>query len=320
MHKIRKMLMYIIGIFIGIALIVIGTNYAIAISTDVGSIADSAANNSGDFWKVKAGARFLNETNVYEKRQWMCLTEKKNTGIGMNGIRARTVIDINGNGTYTTQIYGGNSVTNRNNTYEAKKLAYLCYAATIDGDIGLVGGDSINNGPRNALYAYYNGTDLYSLIGPFSNKRTNDYLAAARQTGATVLRYADTYANSETKGSSATISDKKDAGAEVKVAVSNGKSYSYIGPFSMKTAGSISSVSITDGSTSANVSGYSNSVGGTVQKVSNIPRNGNNFYVVTDKVLTNLNIKVKIKTSGSAGGGTITDPRNGSTSKRIYQG
>lgn len=312
-EKKSKKSLIIFSIIIAIILIIIGTGYTIAITTDIGSLADSAAANSGDFWNVTAGHAFASETNVYSKRQWMCFTEKKNSGIGNNGIRVRSITDINGNGTYTTQIYGQGTISG-NNTYNAKKLAYLCYAATVAGGTGLVGGGSVNNGARNALYYFFNSTDLSSLIGPFSNKRESSYLTQSGKVGATVLSYADRYARTETTGSSATITSHSDTDAEVKVTESNGTSYSYIGPFSMTTAGTISGVTITDGSNNPTVAGFSNSVGGTVQNVSGIPTNGNKFYIVTTAVLTNLEVKVRITTSGSSGGGEIVNPNTGAVS------
>ena len=300
-------------LIIAIILIGIGTGHVIAVNGfSVGELADSAKNNTDFFWnQFSVGDAVNTDVGVESKPNWICLSEKKNSGVG-SGNNVKCIIDINRyqNGTYSTSIYGQNGVSNRANDTNTKKLAYLCYAATYYSDTGYVSENS--NGPRNALYYFFNSTNLEYLIGNFSKKRTDSYLDVAQQRGEKILNYANTYASSETTGSSATITSKSDSGAEVVVSTdSNGTSYSYIGPFSMKTSGDISSVSIKDGNNTPTVAGYANSVGGTVKAISGLPKNGNNFYIATTAVLTNSNVTVTINTSGTAGGGKITDPKTG---------
>ena len=306
--------------FLILAIILIGicAGYVIAVNAfSVAELADSAANNSDFFWnQFSVGDRVNDDTGVESRPNWICFSERKNTGVG-SGNNVKCIIDINRyqNGTYTTSIYGQSGVSNHANDTNVKKLAYLCYAATYYSDTGYV--SSNENGPRNAMYYFFNSTNLEYLIGNFSKKRgSTDWSSSALKFGQTILNYANTYATSETTGSSATITEKSDSGAEVKVSqASNGTSYSYIGPFTMKTAGTISSVSIKDGNSTPAVAGYALSVGGDVKAVSGIPKNGKKFYIATTAVLTNLNVNVTINTSGTAGGGTIKNPRTGATSK-----
>lgn len=313
----HKTVLIVFFLILAIVLIGIGASYVIAVDHfSVAELADSAASNTDFFWnQFSVGDKVRDGGGVKTKPNWICFSERKYTGVG-SGNNVKCIIDINRykNGTYRTSIYGQSGATDVANDANAKKLAYLCYAATYYSDTGYVA--SNQNGPRNALYYFFNSTNLEYLIGNFSKKRGDqDWLSASQKYGQTILNYANTYANSEITGSSASITQKSDSGAEVVVsAASNGATYSYIGPFSMKTAGTIRSVSIKDGSNSPSVAGYANSVGGTVNAVSGIPKNGNKFYIVTTSVLTNVNVTVTINTSGTSGGGTIINPITGASS------
>ena len=283
-------------------------------------LSSSASSNGSLFWNNIHIGDVVDETgteNSANSKNWICFSHKTLSGFG-NGHKVKCILDINVSalGKYSVQIEGKSAVNNKDygNDKNIKKLAYLIYAASVDSSAGLVG-DSGSSPSKNALYAFFNSTNLEYLIGDFSKKRTSDYVDTAEQNGATILKYAETYANTETTGSSATISGESDSGAEVMVsASSNGTTYSYIGPFTMKTAGSISSVSIKDGNSTPSVAGYATKVGGTVSAISGIPKNGNKFYIVTTAVLTNVNISVTINTKGTAGGGTVTNPLTGATS------
>ena len=302
-----------------IALIGIGTKSVMAVlHFDIGTLADDAAANNDSFWNGYAvGDRADADTDVESKTQWICLSEKKATGVG-KGNMIRCIIDINRDtkGEFYSTIYGGDDVSG-DNDFNAKKLAYLAYAATVDPETGLIGAaGKYKHGPRNAFYYFFSGTDLEYLIGSFSLKReVNDWFNEAGKYGATVLGYADTYANSEVKESSADITNSSDSGAEVIVSPdAYGITYSYIGPFTITTNGSIDSVSITDGSNAVGVSGFANSVGGTINAISGIPTNGNSFYIATTATLVNTDIHVKINTTGSSGGGIVTNPATGEQS------
>ena len=283
-------------------------------------LSSSASSNGRLFWNNIHIGDVVDETgieNSANSKNWICFSHKTLSGFG-SGHKVKCILDINVSalGKYSVQIEGKSAVNNKDygNDKNIKKLAYLIYAASVDSSAGLVGASG-SSPSKNALYAFFNSTKLEYLIGDFSKKRTSDYVDTAKQNGATILKYAETYANTETTGSSATISGESDSGAEVMVsASSNGTTYSYIGPFTMKTAGSISSVSIKDGNSTPSVAGYATKVGGTVSAISGIPKNGNKFYIVTTAVLTNVNISVTINTEGTAGGGTVTNPLTGATS------
>ena len=283
-------------------------------------LSSSASSNGSLFWNDIHIGDVVDETgmeNSANSKNWICFSHKTLSGFG-SGHKVKCILDINVSalGKYSVQIEGKSAVSNKDygDDKNIKKLAYLIYAASVDSSAGLVG-DSGASPSKNALYAFFNSTNLEYLIGDFSKKRTSDYVDTAKQNGATILKYAETYANTETTGSSATISGESDSGAEVMVsASSNGTTYSYIGPFTMKTAGTISGVSIKDGNSTPSVAGYATKVGGTVSAVSGIPKNGNQFYIVTTAVLTNVNISVTINTRGTAGGGTVTNPLTGATS------
>ena len=195
--------------FLILAIILIGicAGYVIAVNAfSVAELADSAANNSDFFWnQFSVGDRVNDDTGVESRPNWICFSERKNTGVG-SGNNVKCIIDINRyqNGTYTTSIYGQSGVSNHANDTNVKKLAYLCYAATYYSDTGYV--SSNENGPRNAMYYFFNSTNLEYLIGNFSKKRgSTDWSSSALKFGQTILNYANTYATSETTGSSATI-------------------------------------------------------------------------------------------------------------------
>ena len=281
------------------------------------NLADSAVKNTSLFWDIKKG-EIIDENgimNAASNTHWLCLSHEKVTGLG-SGSRIDAIMDINVSklGTYSTQVLSGaESVTNedcsRNKT--VKRIAYHVWAASVDTSRGMVG-DAGSSPSKNALYYFFNTTDLTKYIGDFAKKRTDSYLKTSKEHSGKVLDYAWTYADSETTGSSADITSSSGTGAEVNVSKStNGNTYSYIGPFKITTAGTIASVTIKDGNSSPSVAGYANSIGGGVGNIKNLPRNGNAFYVVTTDLLTNTNVSVTINTSGTSGGGTIIDPRTG---------
>ena len=280
------------------------------------TLSQSAASNGSLFWNdiaigdIVADGEDINKAE--SSRYWICLNHTVVNGFGTY-TEVKTILDINVNGLgkYSTQIKNEAGVTNKDygDNKTIKKLAYLIYAATVDSSKGFVGDSGASNSKR-ALYYFYNNTDLQSIIGRFSLKRNND----TTFNNSTIQSYADTYANSETTGSSATITESSDSGAEVATATSSddGKTYSYIGPFTMKTAGDITSVTIKDGSSSPAVAGYAVGVGGKVSSnIAALPKNGNKFYIATTAVLTSVNISVTINASGTAGGGTIINPVTG---------
>ena len=277
-------------------------------------IADQAAANDPAFWNdYYVDDRINDYTGANDKTQWICLADRRVTGVGGYN-RIMSIIDINRDekGKYSTSIYNEEGVTNQDNDFNAKKLAYLAYAATVDPGTGLIG--SHLHGPRDAFYYFYTATDLQYLIGNFSLKKNDDsYLDVAADSGATILAYADEYANSEVVGSSASITSANDMNASVVVAQDPyGISYSYIGPFNVTAeGGTISGISIQDGYNWPAVVGFSNAVGGDIQDVWGLPMNGNNFYIVTNSTLTSLNPSVTINTQGTAGGGIITNPVTG---------
>lgn len=301
-----------------IALLVIfmltGIVYAYNVFT-ASEISDHAAANDSTFWDgYQVDDRITDYSGSNSKTQWICLADKRVTGVsGYN--RIMCIIDINRDekGKYSTSIYNQEGVSNQDNDFNAKKLAYLAYAATVDPGTGLIG--SRLHGPRDAFYYYYTTTDLQYLIGNFSLKKNDGdaYLDTAASSGATVLAYADEYANSEVVGSSARITYGNDSNASVVVAQDPyGISYSYIGPFNMYAeGGTISGVSIQDGYNWPAVVGFSNAIGGDIQGIWGLPMNGNNFYIVTNSALTSLNPSVTINTQGTAGGGIITNPATG---------
>ena len=281
------------------------------------NLADSAVKNTSLFWDIKKG-EIIDENgimNAASNTHWLCLSHEKVTGLG-SGSRIDAIMDINVSklGTYSTQVLSGaESVTNedcsRNKT--VKRIAYHVWAASVDTSRGMVG-DAGSSPSKNALYYFFNTTDLTKYIGDFAKKRTDSYLKTSKEHSGKVLDYAWTYADSETTGSSADITSSSGTGAEVNVSKStNGNTYSYIGPFKITTAGTIASVTIKDGNSSPSVAGYANSIGGGVGNIKNLPRNGNAFYVVTTDLLTNTNVSVTINTSGTSGGGTVIDPRTG---------
>ena len=277
-------------------------------------ISDHAAANDSTFWDgYQVDDRITDYTGADDKTQWICLADRRVTGVGGYN-RIMSIIDINRyeKGKYSTSIYNQEGVSNQDNDFNAKKLAYLAYAATVDPGTGLIG--TRLHGPRDAFYYFYTTTDLQYLIGNFSLKKNEDsYVDTAGSSGATVLAYADQYANSEVVGSSARITYGNDSNASVVVAQDPyGISYSYIGPFNMYAeGGTISGVSIQDGYNWPAVVGFSNAIGGDIQGIWGIPMNGNNFYIVTNSTLTSLYPSVTINTQGTAGGGIITNPVTG---------
>ena len=312
--KIKSSLCMIVSVII---LILMGIFTYKVLGETAKNLADSAVNNTSLFWDIKKGET-IDENgimNAASNTHWLCLSHEKVTGLG-SASRIDAIMDINISkiGTYSTQVLSGaESVTNedcsRNKTI--KRIAYHIWAASVDTSRGMVG-DAGSSPSKNALYYFFNTTDLTKYIGDFAKKRTDSYLKTSKEHSGKVLDYAWTYANSETTGSSADITSSSGTGAEVTMSKStNGNTYSYIGPFKITTSGTIESVTIKDGNNSPTVAGYANSVGGGVGNIANLPKNGNPFYIVTTDLLTNTNVSVTINTSGTSGGGTIIDPRTG---------
>ena len=272
---------------------------------------------------------YADSGDVADCTQWACLSEKELALEQMEeNVLVRCILDINkkeiGLGKYRSSMYSFTPTGNGNNVYNSgvvvkegynddnvKKLAYLCYAATEDHGTGTAS-ETTSSRSRRAMYYFFNTTDLEYLIGNFSKKREDKDVSKYRETR--ILGYAEKYAETEKEGSSAEITESSDNGAKVVVSTaSNGTKYSYIGPFTIKTTGTIKSVTVKDGNKTVSVTGYANSVGGKVNDISGLPQNGNSFYIVTTDTLTNTNILLTINTSGAAGGGTITDPLTGKT-------
>lgn len=273
------------------------------------------------FWgnQISPGSkmtRYADSGDVADCIHWMCLSEKElSTDQMLDDILVRCILDINRYelGKWKSYIYGQGEKGGFNDE-KVRQLAYLCYAATEEEGTGTAGQtESIS---RRAMYYFFNTTDLEYLIGDFSKKREEGDLESynRKDLEARILGYAEEYATSEKEGSSAEITESSDNGAKVVVSTaSNGTKYSYIGPFTIKTTGTIKSVTVKDGNKTVSVTGYANSVGGKVNDISGLPQNGNSFYIVTTDTLTNTNILLTINTSGAAGGGTITDPLTGKT-------
>lgn len=319
----QKTTFSILSFIIAILFIIVCGNYVIAANTKNLTQAQVAAQTSDKdsyFWSSKVGDTVLASTNQseYRQKQWICLSEKNLAYYGqhLSGSKPdstiiRAIVDVNYSkeGKYSTSLYAQKSsnITNGTNTTDAKKLAYLCYAATVAGGTGLVADEIKQNPSRNALYWFFNETGLPKLVGTFSKKADKYAYSASYSIGKTVLNYANTYSSSEKQSSSANITSSSSKNSDVKI--QNG--YSYIGPFTMKTSGSITSVTITDGNINRKVAGYATQLGGTVNKtISKIPKNNTKFWIVTQENLTDLKVKVKINTSGAASGGTIVNPKN----------
>ena len=254
---------------------------------------------------------FGSYAGVYKQKQFICLTETKNTGvIGGGGQNVRALLDID-SGRYYANIYGGVGDAGNPNIESTKKFAYLCYAATMEkideSDLGLI---STSDSPsRNALYNFFNtAEDLYDIIGGFGKKQDDTWLAPSNEKGEQILKYADEYARTETLGSNAEIT--KAMNGDI---ISTSGGYTYIGPFSLDSQGTVSNITITDGTTNRRVVGFATALGATpISEISFCPLNNIRFfYAVTDEALTSTNIKVKIETTGSAKGGIIRDPNTG---------
>lgn len=319
----QKVGLTIFGLIIAIILIILGTGYVLAANYTEWGLADEAAWSSGVFWGAQVGQTVEADQYNYEvlkRQQWLCLTHNDNNPLtGTLKIRCVLDINVNGDGTFTTRYDDmGTAMTYTSmgdpNSNRARQIAYLCYAATYAGAPGYPSATGYEgyNKPKNALYYYINnnGGTLAELIGSFAYKATGDpdWLSQAGMIGQPVINYAERYAATEQVASSATVTASSSDGAEVKI--QNG--YSYVGPFTMTTAGSITSVTLTDGGNGKNISGYATELGGGINwDLSQIPKNNTQFWIVTQDTLTATEVNVRIDTEGAAGGGIIPDPSSG---------
>lgn len=271
------------------------------------------------FWtQAKPGDIIEHRISVddWRSRWWFCMQHNNSTPFNGNGNfnLIRTIINVDANvsenGYYKTEINRGDGTGKTavvNDT--TKKLAYLIYAATQDYATGY---PSQGTRSKKQLYNFIISGLTEEYLGKFYYK-LNRSVDLGNQ--AIIDSYANTYSRTYSTGSSADITEKSDTGAKVTVKNVNGTTYSYMGPFSMKTQGSIDSVSINDGGRSVSVAGYASTLGGAINTdVTGINKNGNPFYIVAQGSLTSLNPTVTIKTKGSAGGGTVTNPKNGTQS------
>ena len=328
--KIKSSIYIIVSAIVFILMGIFAYNVFAVTYINASTLNNAAKNGSSAFWNLKAGDVVTNDTGISDSRSstnWLCISHKTTTGLNHN-IQVKSILDINTENhlvQYRTLSTSDNasgteiSSTYKTNNSYVRQLAYLIYAATVNSSWGMIDDERVNTSPsKNALYYFINATNLVDIIGNFSTKRTSESRDWALQNSGKVLDFAKEYARTETQGSSAEITGSGE-GAEVNVSKStNGNTYSYIGPFKIKTVGTISSVTIKDGNNSPTVAGYANSVGGGVGNIKNLPKNGNSFYIVTTDVLTNTNVSVTINTTGSKGGGTIKVPPTGKTTETGY--
>ena len=275
-------------------------------------LAGNAGSNSSTFWNAKVGETITDDipdppSGCNATKWWLCLQHNVVSSLE-DGAKIRAIIDIDVNtvGEYTASINNGDGRTvTKDNDRNIKKLAYFIYAATVSTNTGY---PASGTDAKKQLYTYIINGNIDAYIGDFADKLSYDNTYYK----ATIDSYANDYANSYSKGSNAEITKENDDGAKVTIRNVNGRTYSYLGPFSLKTGGSVSSVSITDGNKSATVVGYANSLDGKINPAeSELPKNGNKFYIVTSSTLTSLYPTVTINTSGAASGGTIKNPVTG---------
>ena len=242
-------------------------------------LAENAGRNSATFWNAKVGETITDDipdppSGCNATKWWLCLQHNVVSSLG-DGAKIRAIIDIDVNtvGEYTASINNGDGRTvTKDNDRNIKKLAYFIYAATVSTNTGY---PASGTDAKKQLYTYIINGNIDAYIGDFADKLTYDNTYYK----ATIDSYANDYASSYSKGSNAEITKENDDGAKVTIRNVNGRTYSYLGPFSLKTGGSISSVSITDGNKSATVVGYANSLDGKINTTeSELPKNGNKFY------------------------------------------
>ena len=167
-HKkqiITEIFIIVIALFVIFMLTSIVRAYNVFTATE---ISDHAAANDSTFWDgYQVDDRITDYSGANDKTQWICLADRRVTGVGGYN-RIMCIIDINRDekGKYSTSIYNQDGVSNQDNDFNAKKLAYLAYAATVDPGTGLIG--SRLHGPRDAFYYFYTATDLQYLIGNFN--------------------------------------------------------------------------------------------------------------------------------------------------------
>ena len=288
------------------------------------------------FWNdVMTGDR-VDESGIEDKKSskyWICFSHDTVSGMGsVQEVKAIVSINTNGFGTYISRTKGIGG--DKNNTGVVKygddinktrasiirKLNYLIYASTVDSSTGLVGKEG-SSPSKNALYYYLNTANLRFLIGDFVEKQTKDYTDIAEEDGSQVLKYAQTYADTETDATSSsakiTVLDDEEATVTIATAKNDGNTYSYVGPFTIKTAGEVESVTLTTGSTTHKIAGYASNVGFVPKEITDLPTNPDEedyspFWILTkDTNLDTTTVKVTIKTSGTTGGGTIINPETG---------
>ena len=127
----------LLGLII-IAIVGVNIYEVFAAAMKAETLAIAARNNYKSFWDVKVGEP-INESGIEDNKNtqnWICFSHKDTTGLGTTQ-KIQAIIDINTNGVGTYKINGKN--TTYTNDSNMKKLAYLCYAATVDSSSGLVG-------------------------------------------------------------------------------------------------------------------------------------------------------------------------------------
>ena len=293
-------------------------------------LSQAAYNNSSLFWNLNKVGDYVDETSIEKSSystNWICFSHHDITdGTQISkAIRVRTFLNINMNqvGKYSYN-YQADGVVKKGNNVDndttIKKIAYLIYAATVDSSSRYVG-DGWSTPSKNALYYYFNTTNLENYVGEYSLKRlgsSGDYVAESKQKAdsGNIFTYANTYASTEKASttSSAEITSSSDSGAKVSTAQStnDGVTYNYIGGFKIDSDGKVNSVTIKDGNNTRTVVGYAVGVGGYVSpNIDAIPLDNTTFYIVTRDNLTSSDISVTIETKGSVGGGTVINPKTG---------
>ena len=333
--KLKSIRTYIIMLLV-VMFIGLGLYKVFAINYDLLDLAKAAADNSDTFWKnIKVGDKVNDNIpekvdNVSATRWWLCLEHNTVSNLGKdNMIRSIVDIDVNvekdkegnvtGIGKYTAKIVEQKEQVSGDVLDDAtiKKLAYLLYAASADPSNGYPESEGASDSKQH-LYNFICNTNLKKYIGKYASKLSSTSTCYHK----TIANYANKYSTTYSTGSNAEITSTSDNGAKVTVKNTNNATYSYIGPFKMKTSGEITEASIKDGNKNLTVAGYSYSAGGTIKtKIADIKTDGSTeFYIVTKSILTSLKPTVTIKTEGAAGGGTVTNPVTKKKVKGVVKG
>ena len=325
MNNIKKDIYFIIIMIIMIIGLCFFINKTVCVTEfNVNTLAKRAAAKKGSedrdkFWNLyEVGWRVKSDAGVENKTQWICLEHETENSLGTTNC-IRCILDVNKSkdtfGNFTTKFTknDGDAQKNEVNSLSVKKLAYLLYAATADPGEGHADGRDTSDSKR-ALYYYLTHTEkMEEILGDFGSAIHGAADSNTRE--ADIISYAEQYASTEKKASSAEVKEKNDSNAKVNIQkAKNGTTYSYIGPFKIKTDGKVTSVSISG----VSISGYSTSLGGNPGKIKNIPTNNSNFYILTTDNLTAPKVSVSIKIEGTAQGGEIVDPNKPKKVRKGY--